>query len=154
MPWRMGCDSEHTSGSRPARIAQGPLSLDFDPTLSRNLKVPSSRRPSRPSKSRGAPTVSPGLTIRACPIGVLGVVLSALHAGAFRHTIQLYFPIWEIYFFGPPDSVWSMLQDLSLRKLSFTRGLRLATVTHRKSFRRGQRANPASLRARRPYPFS
>jgi len=52
-----------------------------------------------------------------------------------RSYYNLYFPIWEIYVFGPPsgcprqtlrDSVWSMLQDRSLRNLSLTRGLRLA----------------------------
>ena len=40
----VACDSEHTSGSRHARIAQAPLELDLTPPpTARNLKVPSRR---------------------------------------------------------------------------------------------------------------
>ena len=106
------------------------LSVSISTQQTWNLKVP----PPRPSKSREVPAVSPGLTIRAWPMGVLGVVLSALHAGALGHTIfsdlgNLLFLAHHRAVHGRQtlrDSVWSMLQDRSLRNLSLTRGLRLA----------------------------
>ena len=57
------------------------LSVSISAPQSQNLKVPP-----RPSKSRGVPAASLGLTIRARPRAVMCVVLPALLAGALSHT--------------------------------------------------------------------
>jgi hypothetical protein len=85
-----------------ASIAQEALFLSLSPPQSRDLKVPP-----RPSKSRGAPAVLPGLfrglrfeRDQRCVLGVVSF-RPPLHAGACTLSVILHFPIWD-YFFGSP----------------------------------------------------